>query len=246
MRRSRSMLSVTVFLMLVMFPGMRAFSQDPPDVAMGMSPQATYHSGEFDFVDMSTGRLNLHIPLVEDHSQRGKLNFTYSVTYSSTGSWTGVLSNNNFVPRFYIKPPKYGSAGPAFVMDGQLGSPSRTVFNDRSYPGGYSAAAWSVYDSGWGIGTLHPLGNSGSVLESIDGSGIASASTTTPYLTTNNEGIQFYHGPGPAPETDYVQDGPYQESTTAPEHSNCAIRCTTYKRTSTFHPTWNTLTHQAC
>jgi hypothetical protein len=49
-----------------MFCGVPAFAQDAANVAMGMNPQATYHSGDFDFIDMATGRLNLHIPLVVD------------------------------------------------------------------------------------------------------------------------------------------------------------------------------------
>src|SRR5438445_10286126 len=140
MRRSRSLLlfSVTFLLALVMSWGTQAFSQDAPDVAMGINPQATYHGGDFDFVDMATGRLNLHIPLVEDHSQRGKLNFTYSLTYSSPGSWTEVLRTN----AWWIQPPKYGLSGPAFGMDNTLGPMTRQYFKD--YELGYDVTAYSV------------------------------------------------------------------------------------------------------
>src|SRR5438445_10830628 len=184
MRRSRSLLlfSVTFLLALVMSWGTQAFSQDAPDVAMGINPQATYHGGDFDFVDMATGRLNLHIPLVEDHSQRGKLNFTYSVSYSSTGTWAGIQSGN----RFYIKPPKYGVSGPAWGNDSWLSGPVNTCYNEPDI--NYSACAYSLFEGGWGVGQVHPLGTTGSGLESIDGSGILAQGF---YLATNKDGVQF-------------------------------------------------------
>jgi RHS repeat-associated protein len=64
-------------------------AQDLPDVAMGMNPQATYHSGEFDSVDLATGRLHMNIPLLVDKSQRGRLNFTYALSYTSSAAWVG-------------------------------------------------------------------------------------------------------------------------------------------------------------
>lgn len=156
MRRAGLLLFLAkVLFVLVVLGGVQGFSQDPPDVAMGMNPQATYHGGDFDFVDMTTGRLNLHIPLVEDHSQRGKLNFTYSLTYSSTGSWTGIQSGNFF----YIEPPKYGLGGPAFVLDGQLSAPTTSCYRDRLTH--YSACASFVYENGWGIGISAPVGRDG-------------------------------------------------------------------------------------
>jgi hypothetical protein len=118
MRFSRSLLhSGMLLLTLVLFCGMPASAQDPPNVAAGMSPSATYHGGDFDFVDMTTGRLNLKIPLIVDHSQRGKLNFTYSVTYSSTGEWgTAPVPPKNTL--FKIVPPRYGVGAPDFVTEG--------------------------------------------------------------------------------------------------------------------------------
>ena len=118
MRCSPSLLSSGILLlMLTMFCWMPAFAQDPPDVVMGMSPSATYHSGDFNSVDMATGRLNLRIPLIVDHSERGKLNFTYSVACTSTGAWNVVLTGR---VTYNVEPPKYGVSSPALVTEGAL------------------------------------------------------------------------------------------------------------------------------
>jgi len=119
MRCSFSLYYLKIFFLAVLaMYAIPAFAQDPPDVAMGMSPSATYHGGDFDVVDMATGRLNLNIPLVADHSQRGKLNFPYNVTFTSNGGFTNVAGPAN---RYWlIQTSKYGISGPALVTKGAL------------------------------------------------------------------------------------------------------------------------------
>src|SRR5882672_3133353 len=151
MRCSRSLLcSVILFLTLIMFAGMSAFAQDPPEVAMGMSPSATYHGGDSDFVDTATGRLHLHIPLVVDHSQRGNLNFTYSVDYTSTGTWVDVLPSN------LIQPPKFGVSSPALLTNGLLSSLIRQQYKDPDTSRLYFS--FSVYENVYVVGPAHPMG----------------------------------------------------------------------------------------
>ena len=163
-----------LLLTLVMLCGLRAFSQDPPEIAMGINPQSTYHSGDFDSVDMATGRLNLRIPLVVDHSQRGKLNFTYSVSYTSTGTWIYVITGVN-PQHFQIEPPKYGVSSPGIVTGGLPYSISTVRYKDSGT--GYTDTASFLVEEGYGLGPLHPLGSiSGGVMEAIDGSGFRSSS----------------------------------------------------------------------
>lgn len=155
MPRSLSLLlAMLLSLGVAMVVGTQAFGQDTPDVAMGMSPQATYHAGDFDYVDMSSGRLNLHIPLVTDHSQRGILNFTYSLTYTSTGAWTAVSMGKYGVS--YVEPPKYGVSSPALVNDSYVSGMTSQTYHDQQ--DGYFAEAWSVFEGGWGVGRKHFLG----------------------------------------------------------------------------------------
>lgn len=184
MRCSRSLLcSAMLLLTLLLFCGMAAFAQDPPDVAMGMSPQATYYSGDFDFVDMATGRLNLKIPLVVEHSQRGKLNFTYNLAFTSTCSWVEVCNSVPSGCRWVIEPPGYGVSSP-WLSYGSL-SPTSDCYTDDL---GNTYCLDSADEDGWGIGASHPLGSiSGNKEESIDGSGILVSGISV----SNKEGIQF-------------------------------------------------------
>ena len=196
MRCSLSLLlrSAMLLFALTVFCAVSAFPQDPPSVAMGMSPSATYHGGDFDFVDMATGRLHLQIPVIADHSQRGNLNFTYTVTFTSNGIWTGVAQPPQYII-WLIEPPKYGISGPTLVPEGALNSSMWVdVYNDgtdRYY-------AYSVFEDGAGNGTKHPMGlitgnqNSGSsTWESIDGSGIYAPKNIAGAAVETKEGLGF-------------------------------------------------------
>ena len=55
-----------------------------------------------DNVNMANLRLSLHIPLLVDHSQRGKLNFSYSLSFSGT-SWYGLCTSGMY-PTCWWKP----------------------------------------------------------------------------------------------------------------------------------------------
>lgn len=166
-----------------------AFCQDPPEVAAGTTPSATYHGGDFDFVDMATGRLNLHIPLVVDKSQRGKLNFAYSVTYTSTGAWQETITNIGNNSYLRIEPPKYGVGDPLFIMDGALGYGQGQTYKDPQNH--YNSSSW-IPEGGYayGAGPNHQVGSTGAGLwETIDGTGIKSIS----YGAVNKDGISFFY-----------------------------------------------------
>jgi len=181
MRYSRSLFCSVMFLFtFALASGIPAFAQDSPNVAMGMNPQATYHGGDFDFVDMATGRLHLHIPLVIDHSQRGQLNFTYSVNFDSTGEWT-----EDYTHRF-VHPPKYGLSSPVLVTEGDYaGFLAQDHYRDPTTTQTYY---YTLYEGGRGIGSAHTMGTTnGGSLQSIDGSGFRTSS----FSLTNRKGLQF-------------------------------------------------------
>ena len=100
--------ALTLVLTGLLVGSFAAKAQDTAPEAVGINPQATYSVGAFDAVSLVTGRLSMHIPLFTDHSQRGKLNFTYSLEYSSTGNWHLPCFNNN---ECQWTPGKYGIGG---------------------------------------------------------------------------------------------------------------------------------------
>ena len=180
MDSSSPALLVVVAFVLIGFGASEAFCQDPPEDTVGPTPSATYHGSNIDTVDEQTGRLNLHIPLVIDKSQRGKLNFTYSLSYTSTGTWLNVITNRNNNAYLNIEPPKYGVATPALIMDG---APVGTEGETYQYPTGhYNTYGW-LMEGGYGFGPTHALAGT----RTLDGSGFVATST---YMI-NKEGIRF-------------------------------------------------------
>jgi len=182
--------SATLWLPLLIIQAIPSCAQDPPDIAQGMNPSATYHGGDFDFVDMATGHLHLNIPLVVDGSQRGKLNFTYSLSFTSAGPWNTITNGSG---HYQVEPPAYGIAAPSLANKGTIVARAKTYTNDvgdRFY----------AYFASDGEGGQHPLGlTSGnglggtSTLESIDGSGINSSfSGAGAVFATRNDGVRWW------------------------------------------------------
>lgn len=94
MRISRLLKFLMIVSALSVFCASPSRAQDPPDIAQGANPQGTYNTTDFDAVDLVTGRLNIHIPLVVDSSQRGLLNFTYSVSGTGNGTFLGTCGGD--------------------------------------------------------------------------------------------------------------------------------------------------------
>jgi hypothetical protein len=167
-----------------------ASCQLSPDFSSGMDAAGTYHGTDIDSVDMRTGRLQLHIPLLTDHSQRGALNFSYSVVFSGGGNWTPYCDPQGD-PCYWIAPDTF-TLGPAPIMDQGLG-----------YPGFHYEPCGLLFDSSGGEhvfstpnpGSHYPCGGSSSTyptLESVDGTGIQySGWLANAPVVTNNRGIQF-------------------------------------------------------
>jgi RHS repeat-associated protein len=192
MRRCRPQLLFVALLLSMFYFSVRAAAQDPPDVAAGVGPTSTYHSGDFDFVDMASARLNLHIPLFVDHSQRGELNFTYSLYFSST-SWYNTCGwpNNSYEYCYYnpaLPSDQYFTPGVFFGMDGRLSAGGSCIQDQNT--GDNDCVDAAAEDDG----TVHPMGTltydqyyTPITEESIDGSGIRGDS----YGYTNKDGVHF-------------------------------------------------------
>ena len=177
--------------------GVRAFAQDPPDYSMGMDPNATYHGANIDNVNMANLRLSLHIPLLVDHSQRGKLNFSYSLSFTGT-SWYGGCTSGMFptcrwgpaLPAHVAFPP-----GVIFGMDGGLD------FGGECYQDPDTSNTYCANEALEPNGAVHHLGTTNADIygdtlnaESVDGSGIKLNVTYDPTYTVtliNKDGVLF-------------------------------------------------------
>ena len=156
-----------------------AMAQEPPNVTDYIDPATAYHTSNFDYVDPLNQRVALDIPLVVDQSQRGNLNFTYSLRYASTNAWYAVYEYGTY-PYLQWQPPNNILTGPVFSMDGKLTWTS-------------SRPAVALDDTGAQhyLGTLSGNQNAGCpyTAESVDGSGIQAVCST--FTLINRQGVQF-------------------------------------------------------
>jgi RHS repeat-associated protein len=180
---------VILFSTLSPLCGVRALAQDSPDIAMGMTPSATYHASDFDSVDMATRRLSMHIPLLVDHSQRGKLNFTYSLHFTSPSEWYIVCNSAGTICHYQAS--RFGIPGVTFGTDGTLTSGTQTYNNGSTVSTVHAAneADFAVHH----LGSITWSGRQPIVEESIDGSGIRETFNSSGFaVLTNKDGVQFY------------------------------------------------------
>jgi hypothetical protein len=190
---------------LLFFSIAPAFSQDGPGYELGIYPSRTYHGTDIERVNMATNRVVVHIPLLEDHSQRGKLNFTYSLSLSSSGNWTYHQYNTYAV--WTLPDP---ARNLSFITDGAPTGPFRDHYRYSDGLHTYDNYAWYIKESD---GAKHPLGASGSSLcctaSAIDGSGwtYAIGGSGTPTVL-NRDGLQFYSTSNSSPPliTNYFRD----------------------------------------
>ena len=118
-------LGLIFFVLLSAAP---APAQDTSNELMaGMNPYADYHGGDLDSISMINDTLNLHIPIFTDHSQRGKLNFTYSLDYTST-SWKAIDAPQYPHACCLIKPVRSWPLN--LVIDGNPGNASVNIKNN--------------------------------------------------------------------------------------------------------------------
>src|ERR1039458_4555054 len=82
-------------------------AQNPQDFNSGLTPYQGFHGGDIDSINMASGNLNLHIPLISFPQRGGALRLSFAINYNSTvvkrtyhccgqngyNLWTGVTGN---------------------------------------------------------------------------------------------------------------------------------------------------------
>lgn len=204
LRAIRYRAELPILVMAILLAGATlAFAQDPPDIAIGLNAQTLYYGGDFDSVDTTTGRLSLHIPLLSDNSERGRLSALYYLSYMSPGGFNGTCRTDVC----YYVAPKYGVTGVATASAG-LPAENFGVISVNNEPAGY-LYEYYVQDLD---GATHTVGNLTTGIngyltypyESIDGSGISvTADSSDLPLITDRKGNQFRNN---YPSPDYFQD----------------------------------------
>ena len=76
--------SYLLTLLLLLIPSLGVAQTPVPDFNSGFTPYQTYHGGDIDSVNMATGSLNLHIPLISFPQKGSGLRLTFAINYNST------------------------------------------------------------------------------------------------------------------------------------------------------------------
>jgi RHS repeat-associated protein len=82
-----------VFFTFVSVP---AFAQVAPDVQQGLIPFASFQHGDIDSVNLATGNLTVHIPLVSYPQRGGKLRLNFFIRYNNKG-WYIYQSGTHYL-----------------------------------------------------------------------------------------------------------------------------------------------------
>lgn len=98
--------AISILVAMMIFPEVAA-SQNPQDFNSGLTPYQGFHGGDIDSINMASGNLNLHIPLISFPQRGGALRLNFAINYNSTvvkrtyhccgqqgyNIWTGVTGN---------------------------------------------------------------------------------------------------------------------------------------------------------
>jgi hypothetical protein len=209
MRRTRYLLLVIFSLSAFsLSSGLPAFSQDAPDVALGITPGTVYGVEDIDGVDMMTGRVNLHIPILVDHSQRGNLNFAYEVYNGGSGAWYVKCTNPTYDTGCSWYPGGNAIGGLTFAASGVLW-PLRETERECCFGNTGTYYTFTVQTANDTAGASHQLGTVTAtpyLAKSIDGSGIREVMDSNGQLSlTNKDGVQF-HITGSGPLGSLIED----------------------------------------
>jgi RHS repeat-associated protein len=159
---------VLLALLLCVFIGSAARAQNL-DAGMGFQAYGSYHSSDFDSVNLESGNLILHIPLIS-FPQRGQLpSLDISITSNNYGwSYNSYYDSDGHLQFYYAF--NGGSPWVGWMSDSVAG------FSD-GYPGSlcyfdFSVIDWSGASHAMGyVGSAPPAGSSFFYLRSLDGTG---------------------------------------------------------------------------
>jgi RHS repeat-associated protein len=155
------------------------FAQAPYDPVLdqGIMPFQSYEGGNLDSVNLATGALNLHIPLVSFPQRGGKLDLRYFITHSNFGLTMTCPGYNQ--PCYFTSAGIYVS-----VINGSFPGINTATYSTGT--GTYEASI-SIKEAD---GSTHLLGwTSSSQARAVDGSGFFLDASST---ITDGRGVRTY------------------------------------------------------
>ena len=164
-----------------------AWAQVDPALEQGVKPYGGYYTSDFDSISMSTGALDIKVPLLSYPQTGGKLTLNFQLEYETSGWSVSVLGTN---PPLQVRMTDNLFRTPSILEDHHM-----AVYTGcgGSYPGllgwpGIIAPDGSIHELGETSETLGTTWN----FESSDATGLKLA------------GFQFYNPPRDAHDCPYA------------------------------------------
>lgn len=178
--------SIIALAVFALTPGVGSCQTPVPDFNSGWTPYQTYQGGDIDSVDMATGSLNLHIPLISFPQRGGRLRLNFVLNYNSTT----------------VARARIGTGGNTYYQwsPSDTNDPSVVVLDDQAYgiyyaqacqpnpPCGHGTQTYYRFFSVLGFdGAQHVMGyTAGSPTQTSGAAALRSMDSTGLYLTIPN------------------------------------------------------------
>ena len=140
------------------------------DDQLGMLPYQTYHGGDIDTVNLSTGSLSLDLPFLV-YPQRGKLHLAFNLFFNDQGQYQTKFCPPVGSCLFIWGYTPIPSPLPLERSDPYVGIAEQ--FEVLGTTAGLKYTDYTKYWSNWNLqtadGTKHPLGNQGTMTTIVNG-----------------------------------------------------------------------------
>jgi len=82
-----------ILFVALFFGAAPAWCQLDPNTLQGLTPYASFHGGDLDSVNLGSGKLDIHIPLLSYPQRGGKLRMSFTVRYLDSENYTFKTCN---------------------------------------------------------------------------------------------------------------------------------------------------------
>jgi RHS repeat-associated protein len=178
---------LAVLFLLSMVSPCTAQAPYDPVLDQGIMPFQAYDGGNFDSVNLATGTLTLHIPLVSFPQRGGKLRADFKISYNSPSFGSVTCTYEDYGCRWNVSayPTPVSIVADTFVSVGAKIAYSCGTNCNATYST-FSESDGSTHPGGWTNATTAQA-------RSLDGSGFLGTVASTPFNTVvDRRGVTYY------------------------------------------------------
>jgi hypothetical protein len=154
-------------------------AQTDPALETGLKPFGTYQGSNIDFVNTTTGKVHVHIPLLSYPQRGGRLHADYFITYDSASYTCETIQNQHLCATTQVN-NVFQQQGAWVQNNAALLSTSTDIYNDPPNDTEYRGTLVTVTDPDGATHRMGAIPASGSTtqMRAVDGSGY--------YMNTSN------------------------------------------------------------